>query len=278
MRSSCGGTLRPPLKAQDRQRARRVPAPARARTSARQQRLGQRVLDARRLDELEDDLERKRVLVGQREDEAVVGRRGLQFEIERAAELLAQREAPRAIDARAEGRVQDQLHAAAFVEEALGDDRVVGRHDAEDRLARRARTRRPARRRRDPARTRARATRTRRGVVALVDRGAHARRPRARARSCGPSPSPFQNGIDGGAPCASSTRTTPGFDAPDLPRVRAQQEDVAGHALDREVFVERADDVALGLDDDVVVRGLGNRAAARDRRHARAAARAHACR
>ena len=39
-----------------------------------------------------------------------------------------------------------------------------------------------------------------------------------------------------------------GFHAPDLPRVRAEQKDIAGHALDREVFVERADDVALGFE------------------------------
>jgi hypothetical protein len=65
-----------------------------------------------------------------------------------------------------------------------------------------------------------------------------------------------------------------GFDAPDLPRRRAEQEDVAGHALDREVFVERADHVTVGLDDDVVVGRLGNRAARGDRRHARAAPRA----
>ena len=31
------------------------------------------------------------------------------------------------------------------------------------------------------------------------------------------------------------------FDAPDLPRVRAEKKDVAGHALDREILVERSD-------------------------------------
>ena len=97
---------------------------------------------------------------------------------------------------------------------------------------------------------------------------------RARARSCGPRPSPFQNGIDGGAPCAFSTRTTPDSTRRILPRRRAEQEDVAGHALDREVFVDRADDVAVGFGDDVVVRRLGDRAARRDRGHARAAPRA----
>ncbi len=68
-------------------------------------------------------LERKGVLVAQRDHDAVVGRGGLQFEIEGAAESLAQSQPPCAIDARSERRMQHQLHAARFVEEALGDDR-----------------------------------------------------------------------------------------------------------------------------------------------------------
>ena len=141
---------------------------------------------------------------------------------------------------------------------------------------RRARTRPPARRRRGRARSSRSSHAIALVVVALVDRGAHARRPRARARSCGRSPSPFQNGIDGGAPCASSTRTTPASTRRIIHEFVPSKKDVAGHALDREVFVERADDVALGFDDDVVVGGLGNRAAAGDRGDARAAARAQA--
>ena len=151
----------------------------------------------------------------------------------------------------------------------------IGRNDAEDLLARRGRRRRPVPRRRDRARIRACSSSQRVCILALVDRGAQ------RATSCEssivrPGPSPFQNGIVGAAPCASSTRTTPGFHAPDAPRVRAEQKHVAGHAFDREIFVERPDDVAFGLRDDVVVRGFGNGAAGRDRRHARAAPAAHA--
>ena len=77
----------------------------------------------------------KRVLLGQRDVDAVVGRGGLQLEVEAAAEALAQRQAPGLVDAAAEGRVQDQLHAAALVEEALGDDGVLRRHRAEHRAA-----------------------------------------------------------------------------------------------------------------------------------------------
>ena len=67
----------------------------------------------------------------ERDDDAVVGGGGLQLEVERAAEALAQRQAPGAIDARAERRVQDQLHAAGFVEEALGDHGCVRWHGAQ---------------------------------------------------------------------------------------------------------------------------------------------------
>jgi hypothetical protein len=50
-----------------------------------------------------------------------------QLEVEALAELLAQREAPGAVDAAAEGRVQHELHAARLVEEALErDGRSVG--------------------------------------------------------------------------------------------------------------------------------------------------------
>ena len=76
---------------------------------------------------MEDVGERETVLLAERNVEAVVGGGGLQFEIERAAELLAQRQAPGFVDARAEGRVNHELHAAAFVEEALGDNQFLGR-------------------------------------------------------------------------------------------------------------------------------------------------------
>ena len=71
------------------------------------------------------------MLLAQRDEDSVVGSRRLQFEIEAPAEALAQREAPGAIDARSEGRVDHQLHAATFVEEALRHHTGVGRHRAE---------------------------------------------------------------------------------------------------------------------------------------------------
>jgi hypothetical protein len=52
----------------------------------------------------------------QRQDNGVFGRRRLQLEIKCATKPFAQREAPGAIQATAERRVDDQLHAARFVE------------------------------------------------------------------------------------------------------------------------------------------------------------------
>src|SRR4030095_10595011 len=64
----------------------------------------------------------------------VLGRRRLQLEIERAAEALAQRKSEGAVDARAERRMDDQLHATRFVEEALEHQGVGGGQPAEHTL------------------------------------------------------------------------------------------------------------------------------------------------
>src|SRR3954466_10012377 len=71
----------------------------------------------------------------EREDEPLLRGRSLQLEVETLAERLAQREAPGAIDAAAEGRVQHELHAARLVEEAFQGKRVRRRHYAEGALA-----------------------------------------------------------------------------------------------------------------------------------------------
>src|SRR5205085_8455953 len=61
-------------------------------------------------------------------------------------------------------------------------------------------------------------------------------------------------------------------DLQDLPRGVAELEDVAGVALDGEVFVERADEGVVALENDAVVGDLGDDAARGDGEHARAAA------
>jgi hypothetical protein len=83
-------------------------------------------------EELEDFVEGEAVLFGKGDVDAVVGSGGLQFEVEAAAEAFAKGEAPGLVDATAEGSVEDELHAAAVVEEALGDDGVFGGYGAEN--------------------------------------------------------------------------------------------------------------------------------------------------
>jgi len=58
--------------------------------------------------------QRKTVLFAERDIQSIVGRRGLQFEIERTAETFAKREAPGFVNAATEGRVDDKLHARRF--------------------------------------------------------------------------------------------------------------------------------------------------------------------
>src|SRR6266566_7113287 len=70
--------------------------------------------------------ERKAVLLGQGDVQAVVGGCSLQLKIEAATEALAQSQSPGLVDARTQRRVDHQLHAAAFIEETLGDDGALG--------------------------------------------------------------------------------------------------------------------------------------------------------
>jgi hypothetical protein len=124
------------LEAQEREGAVGVPAEAGGEDGrAGEHGLLQDILDGLRLEEVEDVGEREAVLLGEGDVDAVVGGGGLQFEVEAAAEALAQGQAPGAVDARAEGRVDDELHAAAFVEEALGDDAALGGDGSEDGAA-----------------------------------------------------------------------------------------------------------------------------------------------
>ena len=71
----------------------------------------------------------------QRQHDVVFRRRGLQFEIKGAAKTLTQRQTPRPVDAAAEWRMNNELHAAGFIEKPLEHDRVQGRQRAERRLA-----------------------------------------------------------------------------------------------------------------------------------------------
>src|ERR1700733_1657038 len=98
-----------------------VPSPSRG-----EQRRGERCLFQHRfyrcgMHEVKNVCEREAMLLGERDIQAVVGCGGLQLEVKRAAKSLSQREAPCLVDAAAEGRMNHELHAAAFIEKALRD-------------------------------------------------------------------------------------------------------------------------------------------------------------
>ena len=199
-------------------RARRPSASARVKQRRGEHGLLQHFLHGVGVQEMKHVGERKAVLLAQGDIQAVVGGRGLQLKIERAAEALAQRQPPGLVDARAERRVDDQLHAAAFVEEALGDDQVLRGHRAQHGAARQrvidgllgagfveaALALEPGDRRAaacgDSRRCR---------QIELADLLAQLGQLLRKARRCAPGASPRQKGTLGGAPCASSTSTRP---------------------------------------------------------------------
>ena len=111
--------------ARQRERGGRVPAPARAEHRRVEQRLDQHVARAVGVQVARDVDQREAVAGRQRQHDRVLGRRGLQLEVELAAEALAQRQAPGAVDAAAERRMDHQLRAAGFVEEALHHQRLA---------------------------------------------------------------------------------------------------------------------------------------------------------
>ena len=214
MRASCGGTFLPPRK---RGRASDTPATQRQRVDEHrrvEQRLDQHVAHAAGMQIARDLGELEAVRRGERQHDVVLGRRRLQLEIELAAEALAQRQAPGAVDAAAEGRMDDQLHAAGLVEEALEHDRVLRRQAARARHGRRRDTRPAARR---PARRcRARSISQRSALLAArIDRAARAaisaRRRDTDCRQLVAAPRRLAEPERDvrRLPCASSTRTMP---------------------------------------------------------------------
>lgn len=119
--------------ARQRERGRRIPAPAHAEQRRVEEGLHQHMLGAGGAQVAPHFVEREAVRERQRQDDRVVGRGRLQFEVEAAAEALTQREPPRAVDAAAERRMNHQLRAARLVEETLHHERVLGRQRAQRR-------------------------------------------------------------------------------------------------------------------------------------------------
>ena len=65
------------------------------------------------------------MLCAERDHDGIVGSSSLQLKVEAAAETLTQSESPRAIDAIAEGGMQDELHPAGLIEESLHHERLL---------------------------------------------------------------------------------------------------------------------------------------------------------
>ena len=244
------------------QGAGRGPAPAGVPEGGVEHGLAQGLFDVGGLEVFEGFVEGEGLRGSEGEDDGFFVGGGLQLEVEADAEALAQGEAPGAVDAGAERGVDDQLLAAGFVEEALEDDIGVGGHDAE-RVLGRAEV----------------------FEQLLGGGGAHS----AAALELGVRR--FQvvelggdvaaQLADGGGefdaaagrfaePEGDGGRRAVGvfdaddafaFDAANAPGGGAEQEDVAGLALDGEVFVDGADERAFGFFDDAEVAGFGDHAA-----------------
>ena len=122
----------------------------------------------------------------------------------------------------------------------------------------------------------------------LVDEPAHMSRARrfverrsaisARSRdterdssSLRPGASPSQNGIVGAMPRRVLDAHDAALDAPNAIGGVAELEDVAGHAFDREILVDRADDLIFGFEQYLIVGIVGDRPARGQRGQPRAA-------
>ena len=122
------------LEARQGERGGGVPAPARGEQRRIEQRLHQHVFGGVGVQVARHFFQREAVAGGERQHDGIFGGRCLQFEVELAAEALAQGQAPGAIDAAAPGRVDDQLGAARLVEETLEHQRFLRGQHAERSL------------------------------------------------------------------------------------------------------------------------------------------------
>src|ERR1700757_2553758 len=118
-------------KARQGERHPRDPPPAGNEHRRIEQRLDQQISDAGRMQVAGYLREIEAVRLRQRQNDVVLGRRRLELEIEFPAKALAQRQPPRPVEAAAVRRVDHQLGATSFIKEALDDERVLGRQNAE---------------------------------------------------------------------------------------------------------------------------------------------------
>ena len=266
--------LPPATEARQGERHARDPAPAGDEHGRVEQRLDQQRPDACRMQVARHLAQLETVRGGEREHDIVLGRRRLQLEVELAAKALAQRQPPGAVDAAAIGRVDDQLHAAGRVEEALEHDRVLRRQAFQRRVRRGQIFDQLARGRFVDA-----------DLVDQPAQGAFAgrigcqarrdRRPQAGHRcgelvaATGRLAEPERDIGLHAMGVLHANRTT--LDPQNAVGGVAELEDVAGHALDGEVLVHGADHLVLGLQHHLIVGVVGDRAAGGQRGEPRAA-------
>ena len=214
------------------------------------------------------------MLLGERNVQAVVGCRGLQLQIERAAEPLAQGQPPGTVDARPEGGMDYQLHPARFVEKPFCDDLPGRRQHAQKTFAGAhvsdCRFRAPAVEAAFGGQEFASRVVAGSGNVLADIRHGLRKLGRSPRRLAAPEGDRRRRALR-----VFDADLTP-LHAPDPPRRGAQQKHVAAHRLDGEVLIEQPDDLALGLDHDLKLRVVGNRPARGNRRHARVSSRPQA--
>ena len=267
--------------ARHRERERGGPAPARLENRRVEDCLHQCFAHRIGMQVAEHLLQRERMRRAERQEDALLRRRRLQLEIEALAELLAQSEAPGAVDAAAERRVQHQLHAARFVEEALEHQRLRGRNGAECALALaeigRDLLRRGSRQEVMPdkkidGRTELslapRHVRPRQQGICARAQPRYRRGHFVAARRRLAEPERHRRRL------AFSVRDAhyAVADAQDAPGSVAELEHVARQRFDGEVLVQRAEEVPFGLEQHAVVEHFRDRAAVEDGAHARALA------
>ena len=263
------GDLLPGPRAQHRQRSGRIPAPAYAPHGSAQRRLREHLVDGARREEVEHGLERKAVLRTERQEDAFVGGRRLQLEVEGPAEPLAQRQTESAVLLRPERGVHHELHPARLVEEALRDQGPLGGQGTQ-RVPAGAQVAHDLLRAclRDRALADQELLRARRIVEQRLDLPAQARDLLGQLRGA-PRRFPVPERERRGRSVRVLDPDPAGLDPADLTALVAEQEDVAGHALHGPIFIHLSDGDAFGLGDDGVLRGLRNGAAAGKRGDAR---------
>ena len=170
--------------------------------------------------------------------------------------------------------MDDQLHAADRIEKSLENNRLAGRQGAERQIGRgQVFDELDCRRLGDAGLCDQPANRRPAGRIHCQMLGDCAAQARDRQRQLVGAPGRFaepERDRRRHAVRILDTHSAP-LDAQDAISVVAELKDVAGHALDREILVDRADDLVFRFEHDLIVGGVGDRAAARQRGQPRAA-------